>query len=123
MEPPGPRRVQELRGRVRAAGSECASLYGREPSVQVAAHTGLTAAEVLLDEGVLESFTAVSLDAVPGRSEHSRPLTDTLGGLEPGFDLIVNREALRPLLRALPERERRIIYMRFFCAHDLRRTG
>jgi hypothetical protein len=28
-----------------------------------------------------------------------------LGGLEPGCDLIVNREALRPPL-ALPERER-----------------
>ncbi|WP_319949577.1 hypothetical protein [Streptomyces halobius] len=46
----------------------------------------------------------MSLDAVPGRSEHSYPLTDTLGGTEPGFDVIVNREALRPLLRALPER-------------------
>jgi RNA polymerase sigma-B factor len=29
--------------------------------------------------------------------------------------VIVNREALRPLLRALPERERQILYMRFFC--------
>lgn len=28
--------------------------------------------------------------------------------------MIVDREALRPLLRALPERERKILYMRFF---------
>jgi RNA polymerase sigma-B factor len=28
-----PRRVQELRSQVRSAGHECASLYGREPSV------------------------------------------------------------------------------------------
>ncbi|MDH6436078.1 DNA-directed RNA polymerase specialized sigma subunit [Streptomyces sp. SAI-144] len=56
-----------------------------------------------------------ALDAVRGRSEDSRPLTGTLGGTEPGFGLIVNREALRPLLRALPERERRILCMRFFC--------
>ncbi|RPF37361.1 SigB/SigF/SigG family RNA polymerase sigma factor [Streptomyces sp. TLI_185] len=111
-----PRRVQELRGRVRSAGQECASLYGHEPSVhEIAAHTGLTDAEVRLGQGALESFTALPLDAVPGRSEHSHPLTDTLGTMEPGFDLIVNREALRPLLRALPERERQILYMRFFC--------
>ncbi|WP_443031887.1 SigB/SigF/SigG family RNA polymerase sigma factor [Streptomyces sp. CA-210063] len=111
-----PRRVQELRGRVRTAGHECVSLYGRDPSVrEIAAHTGLTEAEVRLGEGALESFTSLSLDAVPGRSEHSHPLTDTLGATEPGFDLIVNREALRPLLRALPERERQILYMRFFC--------
>jgi RNA polymerase sigma-B factor len=101
-----PRRVQELRSQVRSAGHECASLYGREPSVhEIVTHTGLTEAEVRLGEGALESFTPLSLDAVPGR-EHSHPLTDTLGGTEPGFDLIVNREALRPLLRALPERER-----------------
>ncbi|MEU0423950.1 hypothetical protein ABZ235_10090 [Streptomyces canus] len=42
------------------------------------------------------------LDAVRGRSGNSRPLTGTLGGTEPGFGLIVNREAPRPLLRALP---------------------
>ncbi|MGW0843207.1 SigB/SigF/SigG family RNA polymerase sigma factor [Streptomyces sp. NPDC002787] len=111
-----PRRVQELRGRVRSAGHECSSRGGHEPSVhEIAAHTGLTEADVRLGQGALESFAALSLDAVPGRSADSPPLTDTLGGLEPGFDLIVNRESLRPLLRALPERERRILYMRFFC--------
>ncbi|MEV6171351.1 SigB/SigF/SigG family RNA polymerase sigma factor [Streptomyces sp. NPDC051954] len=111
-----PRRVQELRGQVRAAGNECSSLNGDEPSVhEIAAHAGLTEAEVRLGQGALESFTALPLDAVSGRFEHSHPLTDTLGDLEPGFDLIVNREALRPLLRALPERDRQILYMRFFC--------
>ncbi|WP_369173441.1 sigma-70 family RNA polymerase sigma factor [Streptomyces sp. R28] len=63
----------------------------------------------------MRSFTSLFPDAVPGRSEHSHPLTDTLGGTQHGFDMIVNREALHPLLRALPERERRIFYMRFFC--------
>ncbi|WP_369244790.1 SigB/SigF/SigG family RNA polymerase sigma factor [Streptomyces sp. R41] len=112
-----PRRVQDLRGRVRAAGNEISSTTGgREPSVpELAAHTGLTKAEVRLGQGALESFTALSIDAVPGHSADGHPLTDTLGGVEPGFDLIVNREALRPLLRALPERERQILYMRFFC--------
>ncbi|MFC8247450.1 SigB/SigF/SigG family RNA polymerase sigma factor [Streptomyces chartreusis] len=111
-----PRRVQELSTQVRSAGRECASLYGREPSVHdIAVHTGLTETEVRLGQEAMRSFTSLSLDALPGRSEHSHPLTDTLGGTEPGFDVIVNREALRPLLRALPERERQILYMRFFC--------
>uniref|UniRef100_UPI000AD5D5AB sigma-70 family RNA polymerase sigma factor n=1 Tax=Streptomyces scabiei TaxID=1930 RepID=UPI000AD5D5AB len=40
-----PRRVQELRGRVRSAGHECSSRGGREPSVhEIAAHTDLTEA-------------------------------------------------------------------------------
>jgi hypothetical protein len=63
------------------------------------------------------------LDAVPGRSEHSHPLTDTLGDVEPGFDRVINREALRPLLRALPERERQILYLRFFCEMTQNRIG
>jgi RNA polymerase sigma-B factor len=111
-----PRRVQELRNQVRSAGHERASLHGRAPSVhEIVKHTGLTKAEVRLGEGALESFSSLSLDAVLDRSEHSAPLTDTLGGTEPAFDLIVNREALRPLLRELPERERQILYLRFFC--------
>ncbi|MFI6495694.1 SigB/SigF/SigG family RNA polymerase sigma factor [Streptomyces sp. NPDC050564] len=120
-----PRRVQELCGRVRAAGHELSSSPGgSEPSVpEIAAYTGLTEAEVRLGQGALESFTALSVDAVPGRSADSYPLTDTLGGVEPGFDRVVNREALRPLLRALPERERQILYMRFFCEMTQDRIG
>jgi RNA polymerase sigma-B factor len=82
---------------------------------EIATHTGLTEAEVRLGQGALEAYTAWSLDAVPGHPTDGHPLTDTLGDIEPDFDLIVDREALRPLLRALPEREREILYMRFFC--------
>ncbi|MEV0225525.1 SigB/SigF/SigG family RNA polymerase sigma factor [Streptomyces sp. NPDC050704] len=120
-----PRRVQELRSRVRSADNElCSSLGGRTPAVhEIATHTGLTDAEVRLGQGALESFAPRSLDGVPGHSEDSRPLTDILGGPEPGFDRVVNREALRPLLQALPERERQILYMRFFCDMTQARIG
>ncbi|MDH6214629.1 SigB/SigF/SigG family RNA polymerase sigma factor [Streptomyces pseudovenezuelae] len=120
-----PRRVQELRGRVRSAGHELSSSAGgRTPSAaEIAAHTGLTEAEVRLGQGALESFIAQSLDALPGSSEDSHPLADTLGALEPGFDRVVDRESLRPLLRALPECERQILYMRFFGEMTQARIG
>ncbi|WP_329362134.1 SigB/SigF/SigG family RNA polymerase sigma factor [Streptomyces sp. NBC_01483] len=120
-----PRRLQELRSQVRSADHElCSSLGGGTPTVhEIAAHTGLTEAEVRLGQGAPEPFTARSLDAVPGHSEDSHPLADTLGGMEPGFDRVVNREALRPLLRALPDRERQILYMRFFCEMTQARIG
>jgi len=106
-----PRRVQELRGQVRSADHELSATRGGTISAvhEIATHTGLTEAEVRLGQGALEAYTAWSLDAVPGHP------TDTLGDIEPDFDLIVDRETLRPLLRALPEREREILYMRFFC--------
>ncbi|MFC7308640.1 SigB/SigF/SigG family RNA polymerase sigma factor [Streptomyces monticola] len=111
-----PRRVQELRMKVRAAGQELGcSLDARGPSVrEIATCTGLTEAEVRLGQGALESFALLSLDAGPVYFHDGRSLADTLGEVEPGFDWIVDREALRPLLTALPERERQILYLTFF---------
>ena len=37
-----------------------------------------------------------------------------MGLTEPEFDLVEHRESLAPLLAALPERERRILLLRFF---------
>jgi RNA polymerase sigma-B factor len=37
-----------------------------------------------------------------------------LGDLDPDLENVENREALRPLLAKLPQREQRIIIMRFF---------
>ncbi|MFF3491979.1 SigB/SigF/SigG family RNA polymerase sigma factor [Streptomyces sp. NPDC002795] len=111
-----PRRVQELRMKVRAASRELGcSLDARGASVQeIATYTGLSEDEVRLGQGALESFALLSLDAGPVLSDESRTLADTLGVVDPGFDWIVDREALRPLLKALPERERQILYLRFF---------
>ncbi|MDG4856858.1 SigB/SigF/SigG family RNA polymerase sigma factor [Streptomyces sp. T-3] len=111
-----PRRVQELRMKVRAAVQEldCSPDTGGPAVEEIAALTGLSEAEVRLGQGALESFALLSLDARPVYFDDGRALTDTLGEAEPGFDWIVNRESLRPLLKALPEREQQILYLRFF---------
>lgn len=112
-----PRRVQELRIQVRAADRElCPSLDGDGPAAsEIAAVTGLTEQEVRTGQGALHSFTTLSMEAAHSRSDGEYPLAETLGCADPGFDRIVDREALRPLLRALPERDQRILYLRFFC--------
>ncbi|MET8037562.1 sigma-70 family RNA polymerase sigma factor [Streptomyces sp. NPDC005345] len=111
-----PRRVQEVRGPVRAAGHELdAEPGGRGPTVpEIAAHTGPSESDVRLGQAASQSFASVSLEAAPGRSAGSRRPAHTLGELEPGIDRAADRAALRPLLRALPERERQILCMRFF---------
>ncbi|WP_354380141.1 SigB/SigF/SigG family RNA polymerase sigma factor [Streptomyces sp. PvR034] len=111
-----PRRVKELRVQVRAADPElCFPADGHGPAVsRIAAATGLTEQEVRTGQGALGSWTTLSIETAFGRSQDEHPLAETLGRTEPGFDRIVDREALRPLLRALPERDRRILYLRFF---------
>ncbi|MER6530405.1 RNA polymerase sigma factor SigF [Streptomyces sp. NPDC001508] len=110
-----PRRVQDLRNRVRGAVKELASATtGRVPTVaEISEYTRLTEAEVRTGLEALECFAALSLDAeTPGAD--GRSLGDTLGAPDPGFDLVVDRAAVRPCLEALPERERTILYLRFF---------
>ncbi|MDK1471946.1 SigB/SigF/SigG family RNA polymerase sigma factor [Streptomyces sp. 549] len=111
-----PRRVQELRNRVRTSIRDLTLQPGTDsPTVaQVARHSGLTEEEVLDGLEALESYRTLSLDAQLTGAEDGYSLADTLGSAEPGFDQVVQREAVKPELQKLPERERRILYMRFF---------
>ncbi|MFI1509429.1 RNA polymerase sigma factor SigF [Streptomyces sp. NPDC020597] len=110
-----PRRVQDLRNRVRHAGKELSqTIPGRPPTIaEIAAHAQLTEDEVRTGAEALECFTALSLEAeLPGTDGYA--LEDALGDPDPGYDTVVDRVAAAPCLRALPERERTILYLRFF---------
>ncbi|MFJ5265068.1 SigB/SigF/SigG family RNA polymerase sigma factor [Streptomyces sp. NPDC088387] len=110
-----PRRVQDLRNRVRRAGKELSQTTpGRAPTVaEIAAHCRLTEAEVRMGLEALECFTALSLDAdVAGTDGYA--LADTIGRADPRYDVVVDRVAVRPRLLELPERERTILYLRFY---------
>ncbi|MEU4154084.1 RNA polymerase sigma factor SigF [Streptomyces sp. NPDC026659] len=110
-----PRRVQDLRNRVRVAWKELSqTTSGRAPGVEeIAQRTGLTEDEVRTGMEALECFSALSLDAEVAGTE-GFALGDCLGEPDPGFDLVVDRVAVSPFLAALPERERTILYLRFF---------
>ncbi|MFF3504798.1 RNA polymerase sigma factor SigF [Streptomyces sp. NPDC003247] len=110
-----PRRVQDLRNRVRHAAKELSqTTSGRPPTVaEIAELTHLSEDEVRTGMEALECFTALSLEAqMPGTDGYA--LEDALGDPDPAFDTVVDRVAVTPSLRALPERERTILYLRFF---------
>ncbi|NBM18857.1 SigB/SigF/SigG family RNA polymerase sigma factor [Streptomyces sp. GC420] len=111
-----PRRVQDLRNRVRSAKQELGQrISGRAPTVaEIAALAGMTEEEALCGLEALDSFTALSLDAELPGSEDGYSLSDALGAPDPALDVVVDREAVKPRLARLPERERDILYMRFF---------
>ncbi|WP_037641951.1 SigB/SigF/SigG family RNA polymerase sigma factor [Streptomyces bicolor] len=111
-----PRRVQEVRNKVRIARRDLAdSPGGSAPSVaEIAAHTGLTEEEVNAGLEAIESFSTLSLDAEMSSSDDGFSLADTLGTCEEAYDVVIDREAAKEGLRRLPERERAILYMRFF---------
>jgi len=111
-----PRRVQDLRNRVRAALKELSqAIPGRRPTVaEIAECAHLSEDDVRTAMEALDSFAALSLDAELPGSENGYALADALGESDAGFDLVVDREAVKPALSELPERERTILYLRFF---------
>ncbi|WP_037891784.1 SigB/SigF/SigG family RNA polymerase sigma factor [Streptomyces viridochromogenes] len=111
-----PRRVQELRNKVRMARRDLTDAAGgASPSVaEIAAHAGLTEEEVNAGLEALESFSTLSLDAEMSSSDDGFSLADTIGSCEEAYDVVIDREAAKEGLRRLPERERAILYMRFF---------
>ncbi|WP_327685614.1 SigB/SigF/SigG family RNA polymerase sigma factor [Streptomyces sp. NBC_00467] len=111
-----PRRVQDQRNRVRTAQHELAqTVSGRAPTEEeIAARAGLSLEETRAGLEAIGSFSTLSLDAeIPG-TERGHTMADAMGTSDPALDVVIDREAVKPKLRRLPERERRILYMRFF---------
>ena len=104
-----PRRVQEA-GRLLADTREVLTQeLGRAPTVaELAERTGHDADEVV---EVLEAANAYSTVPLDTGSSSSPALA--LGEDDAALESVENREALRPLLAALPVRERRILVLRF----------
>ncbi|HEY8978052.1 MAG TPA: sigma-70 family RNA polymerase sigma factor [Streptomyces sp.] len=111
-----PRRVQELRNRVRRVRRDLTDSGGhREPSVEeVARAAGLTCEETREGLEALDSYQPLSLSAQPPAHTDVPSLEERIGVVESGFGLAVDREAARPGLRALSERERTVLYLSFF---------
>jgi RNA polymerase sigma-B factor len=110
-----PRRLQELRLEITKATSELAQRLGRSPTVaDIAGHLGVSEEDVIegLDSG--HAYRALSLHAPVASDEATTELADLLGGVDPDLEGVEDREALRPLIAKLPQREQRIIAMRFF---------
>ncbi|WP_432167633.1 SigB/SigF/SigG family RNA polymerase sigma factor [Streptomyces sp. bgisy031] len=113
-----PRRVQDLRNKVRLARRDLAQQPGgsSEPGVTaIATHTGLSDDEVRDGLKAIDGFSALSLDAgLLSSGEDAFSLADALGASDESYDVITDREAAKAGLEHLPERERTILYLRFF---------
>jgi RNA polymerase sigma-B factor len=106
-----PRRVQDLHLRIGSVISELSQQLGRSPTPrEIADAAGVRDEEVLeaLDAG--NRYRPTSLDSSP-----SGATGDTLpGDTDNEFASVEDRATLLNLLHRLPEREQRVMYMRYF---------
>ncbi len=110
-----PRRPQEIRMELGPASGALAQRLGRSPTVpELAEHLGATDEEVLEAIEAAQLYRPGSLSTPMGGDDGETPLLDRIGVDDRRLDLVDYRESLRPLLAALPARQRAILAMRFY---------
>jgi RNA polymerase sigma-B factor len=110
-----PRRLQELSLRLNKIVAQLTQDLGRSPTVaEIAKAAGVSEEEVLeaLESG--QAYSTTSLDAPSGDDVDAPLRMDRIGEEDFRLDNLEYFASLAPLIEELPERERRILYLRFF---------
>jgi RNA polymerase sigma-B factor len=109
-----PRRLQEIRMHISRAAGPLTQRLGRSPTVaDLAADLDVPEEDVVAGLACAPAYQALSLQGAL-RGADGAELLDVLGAADPLLECVEQREALRRLIVRLPQRERRILFMRFF---------
>ncbi|MEV0588804.1 sigma-70 family RNA polymerase sigma factor [Nonomuraea sp. NPDC050310] len=110
-----PRVYQDRRAELNAVTGELTQDLGRSPTVaKLARRMNISEEDVLLTMDASAAYRTLSLDVPTGMDDDSTVLADLIAADDNSVDLVIDKHALRPLVRALPERERTILKLRFF---------
>ena len=111
-----PRRLQELRMQIGTTTADLTQHLGRSPTPrELAAAIGCSVEEVI--EGIESSnaYSTLSLDAADDAGDEGGvSMLDMMGLDDAELEHVEIRESIKPLLEALPAREKRILLLRFF---------
>lgn len=108
-----PRRLKELHLELIGARQELYQLLGRAPTAsELAAHTGVDRDDIVEATIAANGYSTQStLSLVTGDDDD---LYDRIGDVDARLDKVLDVATVRPLLAAMPDRERTILVMRFF---------
>ena len=110
-----PRRLQELHLELTKTVGNLGHDLGRSPTVEEIAKTaGITEEEVLEGLEIAQAYNFTSLDAPIDSEDGTTSFADQLGAEDEQLENLEYRAALAPEMAKLPERERKIVYLRFF---------
>ncbi|MPZ90696.1 MAG: SigB/SigF/SigG family RNA polymerase sigma factor [Actinobacteria bacterium] len=111
-----PRRLQELHLELTKVVSTLGQELRRSPTVaEIARAAGTSEENVLEGLEIAQAYNFTSLDApIDSHDAGSTSFADQLGGEDEQLRNLEYRAALAPEMAKLPERERRILYLRFF---------
>lgn len=108
------RSLQELHLAVCRVTPELSQSLQRTPTVEdIARHLGVSEQDVLRGMRCASAYTTSSLNAPATGDDGEGQLQDLIGECDDALEALPEREALRQAIDTLPERERRILRMRF----------
>jgi RNA polymerase sigma-B factor len=108
-----PRRLQELNLRLSSIIGRLSQDLMRSPTVaEIAEASGVSEDEVLEGLDSAHAYSLISLDAAT--NEEGLSYHEQIGGVDEALEALEDRVSVIPLLRELPPRERRMLYLRFF---------
>lgn len=108
-----PRRIQEMGLQVSRVVSDLFQELGRSPTVkEISARTGLSEEDVVEAMDAVHAYSTASLDAP--LDEEGTDVVRTLGAEDESLELLESWASLSPAITELPEREKWILYLRFF---------
>jgi RNA polymerase sigma-B factor len=112
-----PRGMQERVMKLDQASQELHRKLGRSPSAsELADELGLTSEEVLEAMEAASAYDAISLEEQRGsdsRDSQEPTYADSLGSEEERYELVEYGATIEPTMKALSERERLILHLRF----------
>ncbi len=109
------RHAQELRLEMRAAEEDMTQQLGHPPDDQeMARYLGILEDDVREAHQANQAFTAHSLDAPLSPGNDPGVLADLLGDDDPALGHVLEMEAVHAHLGELPEREQRILMLKFY---------
>ena len=113
-----------MQWKVSRSASRLAQELGREPSgEEIGADIGCTADDVSEAVQALGCFQPSSLDR-PVAGAHDTTLGDVIADQQEHiYDAVDARAILGPVFRCLPERDRRVLYLRFFEERSQKEIG
>ncbi|HUR07477.1 MAG TPA: SigB/SigF/SigG family RNA polymerase sigma factor [Nonomuraea sp.] len=110
-----PRLYQERRSELNRLVADLSQDLGRSPTVaELAAKMNISDEDVLLTLDASAAYSTLSLDAPLGTDDDAASLGDIIPEDDDTLSKMVDREAVKPLIDALPSREKHILLLRFF---------
>ncbi len=110
-----PRVYQERRAELNRLVSDLSQDLGRAPTVaELAKKMNISEEDVLLTLDASAAYSALSLDAPLGADDDAAALGDVIPDEDDALGTLVDREAVKPLIDKLPDREKNILLLRFF---------